>query len=168
MHRKFIAIICATALTVTAVSMPAQARADDDIGKILAGLAALAIIGVAIDNHNDNDPVVVTRQQPRYVPPAYNVQPRVVQPKIVQPKIVQPRPAPRNVTKYNLPGQCLKTVRKGREDFQIVGRSCLNGNYKLTKSLPKACEVEIKGKQGKRAGYKPNCLRNHGYRLSVN
>ncbi len=152
MHRKFIALICAAALAVTAISLPAQARADqEDVAKVIAGLAVLAILGAAL---NDTDDGPVTGPVTGHAHP--------------QKPHLQPRPLPRNVTRYDLPGQCLKTVRKGRQDHRILGRHCLEQNYRLTQSLPKACKVQIYGNKGLRKGYKPNCLRQHGYHLTVN
>lgn len=166
MHRKFIALICAAGFVITATTAPA--RADDDIGKLLAGLAALAIIGVAIDNHNDNDTVVVQRQpQPYYVPQGQVYSQRVAPPTIVQPRVIQPKPLPRNVTRYDLPKSCLKTVRNGRDEYRIVGKHCLNKNYRLSDSLPKACQMEVRGNHGVKRGYNPKCLRNRGYQLSA-
>jgi len=43
MHRKFIALILATAMAITGLSA-APARADGDTARIFAGLALLAII----------------------------------------------------------------------------------------------------------------------------
>ncbi|GHG83794.1 hypothetical protein [Pseudodonghicola xiamenensis] len=61
MHRKFIALVSglAVAVALTAAST-APARADNDAAKVLAGIAALAIIGAAIDNNNRS--TVVERQ----------------------------------------------------------------------------------------------------------
>ncbi len=160
MHRKFIAMICASALAVTAFTAPA--RADDDVAKMIAGLAVLAIIGAAINDHNDNDTVVVQRRAQPYYPPqnhghSYSVRP---------PQVVQPKPLPRQITRYDLPRSCLKTVRRGRDEFKILGGNCLQNNYRLTDSLPKACKVQVQGNKGTRAGYKPHCLRERGYNLS--
>lgn len=159
MHRKFIALVCASALAVTAISAPA--RADEDVAKVIAGLAALAIIGAVINDHNDRDEVVVHRHvQPNYPRQTHNYGSAPRKP------VVQPRPLPRNVTKYDLPKNCLKTVKQGRDSVRILGQNCMEQNYNLTKSLPNACKVQVRGNEGKRQGYKPNCLRERGYQLT--
>lgn len=170
MHRKFISLICASAIAVTALTAPA--RADEDLGKILTGLAALAIIGIAIENANDNAPVVTQRQtQPYYVPKGqvYSqrvMPPVVVQPRVVQPQVIQPKPLPRKVTRHDLPRSCLKTVRRGQDEFRILGNHCLQNTYRQADRLPQACKVEVRGNQGVKQGYKPKCLRKRGYQLS--
>lgn len=98
MHRKFIALISGLALTVaiTAAST-APARADNDAAKVLAGIAALAIIGAAIDNNNR--PTVVERRvivrppRPVYAPPrqVYVAPPRPVFVQPRRPVYVQPQ-----------------------------------------------------------------------------
>ncbi|MDK3016820.1 hypothetical protein [Pseudodonghicola flavimaris] len=103
MHRKFIALISGLAVAVALTgASAAPARADgSDAAKIFAGLAALAIIGAAIDNANDHPPVInrqVIVQPPRhvYAPP----RPVYVQPR---PVYVQPQRnvyVERHVNKY--------------------------------------------------------------------
>jgi hypothetical protein len=96
MHRKFIALVSGLAVAVSlTAATTAPARADNDAAKVLAGIAALAIIGAAIDN--SNRPTVVEREvivpprpaygypRPVYAPP----RPVYVQPR---PVYVQPRP----------------------------------------------------------------------------
>ncbi|WP_417677714.1 hypothetical protein [Pseudodonghicola sp.] len=103
MHRKFIALVSGLAVAVAlTAATTAPARADNDAAKVLAGIAALALIGAAIDS--SNRPTVVERQvivprrpayaypRPVYAPPRpVYVQPRPV---YVQPHpiYVQPRP----------------------------------------------------------------------------
>ena len=54
-YKSFIASIMAAAIALTTFSA-APARAGDDAAKIIAGVAALAIIGAAIaDSKNDDD-----------------------------------------------------------------------------------------------------------------
>ena len=57
--RNFITSIMAAAVALTMLSSPA--RADNDTAKIIAGAAALAIIGMAIADANYNDNYYVSR-----------------------------------------------------------------------------------------------------------
>jgi len=59
-HKHFIAAIVAAAVAVTALS-PAQARAGNNTAEIVAGVAALAIIGAAISNASRDRHGYVTR-----------------------------------------------------------------------------------------------------------
>jgi hypothetical protein len=54
LHRSFIATILAASLAITSFSA-APARADNDAAKIIAGVAALAIIGAAVADARQND-----------------------------------------------------------------------------------------------------------------
>ena len=54
LHRRFIATILAASLAVTSFTA-APARADNDAAKIIAGVAALAIIGAAVADARHND-----------------------------------------------------------------------------------------------------------------
>ncbi len=69
-HKHFIVAVTALAIGVTGLST-IPARADNDTAKIIAGVAALAIIGTAISRSSRNDSYGVSRQhsygyQPRY------------------------------------------------------------------------------------------------------
>lgn len=72
-HKHFIAAILAAAVSITALA-PAQARAGNNTAEIVAGVAALAIIGAAISESSNNRNVYVTRNvHPR---PRHGWQPR--------------------------------------------------------------------------------------------
>ncbi len=62
-YKSFISTVVAAALAVTTLSA-APAKADNT-AEIIAGVAALALIGVAIAEAADNDPVYVTRNRYR-------------------------------------------------------------------------------------------------------
>lgn len=56
MHRKFIAIVLGAALAVTGLSTtPVRAGDRGDTAAIIAGVAALAIIGAAVSNDRKHD-----------------------------------------------------------------------------------------------------------------
>ncbi|WP_420585937.1 hypothetical protein [Ruegeria sp.] len=152
MHRKFIALIVATAIAVTGVSA-SQARAAD-AKDILGGLAAIAIIGAGVHYYNkEKDKQRVHRQRTQ----------------VHRPKPVQPyypvRPLPHHVAKYDLPQKCLKTYNKYSPRHPLLGPKCLKKHYKYVDSLPRECKVGFwNGKKVKRA-YEPACLRQQGYRV---
>jgi len=168
MYRKFIALIVASAVAVAAVAASsAPARADSqEVAKVLAGLAALAILGAAISDSRDNDVQVVTRPsypQGGYYPPrAYQpVPPRYYQP-------VPPRPLPPAVSRYDLPAECLSnfTVRGG--SVRLFGARCLQNKYRHAAALPRGCQREVRAAGEVRLGYEPSCLRDRGYRQARN
>jgi len=161
MHRKFIALILSAATAVATLS-PAPARANEDIGKVLAGLAALAIIGAALNDARDDTPPVVHRH--RYPYPTGPV----VRPHDRRPAPVSPRPLPSGVTRYDLPQQCLRKFDAYRGNTRLFGLNCLQRNYRHVNQLPYACRVQFgNGRQG-HVGYEPVCLRERGYRVARN
>lgn len=63
LHRHFIAAVLAAAVAVTGLTA-APARADNDAAKIIAGVAALAIIGAAVADANKSQRPKVIYQTP--------------------------------------------------------------------------------------------------------
>lgn len=154
MHRKFIALIIAAGIAVTGLSA-APARADEDVAKVLAGLAMLAIIGKAISDSRDDGSHVHRRAHPQPAPP------------IGRPgrHPVHPRPLPPQVRRYDLPAQCLRRFEGYRGDMPLLGRGCLRQRYAFADSLPYACQIQIRRHGQVRTGYELPCLRERGYRL---
>ena len=148
MHRKFIALIIASALAITTLSAAPARASDDDAAKFLAGFLALALIGAAIKNSRDNDAPVVSRA----TPPRH---PRV-----------HPRPVPVQPARYVLPGQCLRNYSFFGGPKRLLGLRCLQNRYRYTASLPYACRVQINAGRVTRTGYEPLCLRERGYRIA--
>lgn len=148
MHKKFIALIVGVAMAVTGVSA-SQARAAD-AGDILGGLAAIAIIGAAVNHYNKEkrkDRERATRQYTHVDPKPRNV-----------------KPLPKRVARYDLPQRCLRTFNAYGQR-PLLGTGCLNKHYKHANSLPQECKVGFwNGKKVKRA-YEPACLRQQGYRV---
>ncbi|MBE1285286.1 MAG: hypothetical protein GJ676_18380 [Rhodobacteraceae bacterium] len=148
-HKKFIATILIAALAVTGFTAT-PARADEDVAKVLAGLAALAIIGAAISN--DRDDHVVHRRQPVRIDPNPNKQNHV-------------RPIPPAIARYDLPRQCVRSFPElgGK---RVLGLACLKQNYRHVQALPYACRVSVERGRKQRTGYETLCLRERGYRIS--
>ncbi len=164
MHRKFIALIIATAVAITGLSA-SNARAAD-ARDILGGLAAIAIVGAAIHHYSEKErkerkQAVTRTHRHEYKPHNYEKRPF----KKTKKKHHKLRPLPNRVAKYDLPQRCLQTYRGYSDARPLLGPSCLKKHYKHAGSLPGQCKVGFwNGKKVKRA-YEPNCLRQHGYRV---
>ncbi len=153
MHRKFIALIVATAVAITGLSA-SQARAADT-RDILGGLAALAILGAAVHHYQDEK-----REEER----ARRQKQKKKQAK-KQKHNHQVRPLPRRVARYDLPQRCLRRFDAYSKKRPLLGPKCLKKHYKHADSLPHQCKVGFwNGKQVRRA-YEPACLRQKGYRV---
>lgn len=151
MHRKFIALVVATAVAITGVSA-SQAKAAD-AHDILGGLAAIAIIGAAVNHYNKEKRKERVTRQNNYLHQQQNVRPDHI------------RPLPRRVARYDLPQRCLKTYNGYSKKRPLLGPNCLEKHYKHANSLPQQCKVGFwDGKKVKRA-YEPACLRQKGYRV---
>ncbi|MGI9369544.1 MAG: hypothetical protein ACR2O2_11980 [Ruegeria sp.] len=159
MHKKFIALIVAAAVTVTGLSVSRAQAADAH--DILGGLAAIALLGAAIKRYSTNTRPAHNQNVSRYSDHAYNAP--SVQPHRNQTNHI--RPLPEAVKRYDLPQRCLKTFDTYSNRRPLLGTNCLNKHYKHAAKLPQACKVGFwNGKQVKHA-FEPACLRQKGYRV---
>lgn len=147
MHRKFIALIVTTAILITGFSA-APARAGD-AEKLLGGLAALAIIGVAVNEHKK-------RKKRRHQDVSRNNHD------------YQPRPLPSRVARYDLPGRCLKPMKGYPGNSALLKPKCLSKHYSYTNSLPQFCKISFWNGERNKQAYEPRCLRQQGYRVVHN
>ncbi len=150
MHKKFIALIVATAVVITGVSA-SQARAAD-AKDILGGLAAIAIIGAAVNHYNKEKRRDEVARQYNPVPIDRQVKKHKV------------RPLPNRVARYDLPQRCLRTY-DGYAQRPLLRPKCLNKHYRHANSLPQQCKVGFWDGNKVRQAYEPACLRQKGYRV---
>ncbi|MDO6591972.1 MULTISPECIES: hypothetical protein [Rhodobacterales] len=143
MFKPLIAGVTALSLTF-ATAMPAQADGidRDDAGKIIFGIVALAALGAAIENRNDND---------QHSSPTQTRSP-------------QRHPTQGNDQRHNtrLPSECLRDI--GRNN-QVFTSNCLQRNDVRVNALPNRCEVRVFTGNRARNGFDPTCLRQEGYRI---
>lgn len=147
--RRFTATVAAavTALAVmTVAAVPARAGQDsDDLAKALAAVAAIAIIGTALNNHDDD------RKAPGRVVHPYK-------------PIHQPGFGKRRA--IVLPAQCAVQLRGYRQSETVYPARCLR-RAGVDRRLPERCEVTLQGRgRGHgygRTAYEENCLLNSGF-----
>lgn len=154
-HRTFISIILAAAIAVTGMTA-APARADDDTAKIIAGVAALAIIGAAIaEERKDRRRKAVTRNRGYGYNYDYNYG---------RHDNFNPRKRNRYLA---LPAACRRHFRtRGGQVFGF-GRRCLLNNYSSFNTLPHNCAGQFRLNNGRvRTIYGARCLKRHGYYAS--
>jgi hypothetical protein len=156
MHRKFIAFIIATAIAITTLSAAPARAGQSDAAKFFAGLAAIAIIGAAIESSKrNNQATIVSRRAP--------VHRDHIRPDPVRPFPIHPRPV---LSRYDLPGQCLRVFRVNGAAKRLLGAGCLRKNYQFSNALPYACKWRFRSGGKTRSGYGPQCLRERGYRIA--
>lgn len=166
LHMRFIGAVAAISIALTGLAA-APAKADDDVAKILAALAGIAILGAVINDRRHDDqvrhqpqprvkPYAQPRHKPRHKPRAHKRDHRYVDP--------APRPLPR---RFVLPSRCLRTVplRNGQR-VNAFGQGCLNKHYRFSNSLPRQCARADRGKNRVIYSYGARCLKNAGYKLA--
>lgn len=177
----------ATALALLgATTVPARADGED-VAKIIAGIAALAIIGKAIDNRNDrkDKPAEVIPvhpkprwddDRPRHEPPRYgrprHDDDRYGRPRYDDDRYGYPRPdrprhdAPRRDTRAPvLPGACaLELATPQGRTATVYSARCLDREG-FSHRLPRQCasDYSIRGRTDR--VYDARCLVDAGFRI---
>ena len=186
MSRKFITIILSAAIAVTGFTAPPAQAGDDDIAKWIAGAAALAIIGAAINEKNNNN----NRSRPRYSNNyGYNNynqnnghshgngyknghnkghdhdkgHGQVYGNQGHSGNVITPRPNP-----LLLPARCRVNKSLNGNSIRGFGRRCLNRSNVNVNALPRDCAVKFRDRKSNRPVviYGGRCLRGYGYRVA--
>lgn len=145
LHRQFIAAVLAAAVAVTGLTA-APARADNDAAKVIAAVAALAIIGAAVaDANKSKRPKVIYR-----TPPAYGHHKQHVRHKGY--KTHKRHKADKRHDRYN---RHVEPYRGHRQGGAVPYRA------QKRVALPNACLI---ANNGGRAVYSARCLERRGLR----
>lgn len=142
MPRQFIASVLIAALA--AMSLTASPAAAHDRGrfvKVLAGATALVIIGKAIEESTHSRTRVIVPSGGGHVGPGY-------------------------VVRKSLPSGCIRTYIGRKGHVRLFSSHCLSTHFAHFNSLPGACARKVRTHDGLRWGYRPACLRKHGYRAA--
>jgi hypothetical protein len=138
MFKPLAAPLLAGAIALSPIGA-APARADGDLGKVVAGIALLAIIGTALQDRADAAPAPVHH----------------------------PHPAPGYGPGYGytppLPAQCKETIREHGRDVTIYGKACLKQHMRRAEWLPGQCERKVEIFGNPRSVYGAQCLRRLGW-----
>ena len=157
MFKPLIAGITALSLTLSTAA-PAQAQGvnSEDVGKLLVGLATIAVIGAAIENNRESRP---NRSTPVHDTPSWSG----INSNSGWSDLNRRHSDTRQARRI-LPHACLRTVDTRFGQHRIFGRRCLEHNYRHVNRLPDRCAVRLYTNDGPRRGYDPLCLREQGYR----
>ena len=156
-YRTFIASVLVAALAVTSWTAAPARAGSDDFAKIVAGVAALAIIGAAIADRNDNDDYRgITRNQ-RYHDPYYRENPRGH-------RFDRKHRRDRFRSRLRpLPHHCRRGGRTFDGYIEGYGRRCLFNNYSQFNALPHECATRVRARNGRtRIIYPDYCLNRRG------
>lgn len=158
MFKPLIAGITALSLTLAAATpLHAQGLDREDVGKLLIGLAAVAVIGAAIEENRDRDRNSSTQvhETPQWSGINRNNN--------NWSELNRQHQSSQNSRRV-LPHACLTTVETRFGHQRLFGKRCLERNYRHVNRLPDRCAVRLYTTDGPRTGYDPVCLREQGYR----
>lgn len=152
--RRRLAGLTAGALALSVVLASGSPVRADDTDDLLAALAALAVIGVIINEaEKDRHDAPVTHPAPVHPAPSYHP-PRPP---------VLPLP-PRPVHSPRIPAICaIEVERRDHRDVVVYSENCLD-RYGIDR-LPDRCAREIKAYGRRDWVYGEACLREAGYRF---
>ena len=146
MFRQALALVAIAALSAAALApSPARAASEEDIARILAGLAALAIVGKALSDRDRDD----------------DDKPPVIAPHRSKPK---DHYRPRHDAK-TVPVRCLRTYETRQGVRRVVMRDCAERTVAEPWELPRQCLLRVQTRHGPAEAYGGRCMRQHGYRL---
>lgn len=164
MLTKLTTILMAGVLVFASVTAPTEARAGNDAGKVIAGIAVGAIIGAAIVSNNKkqhrNQGYVSRNQQPVYdrgYDRSYRGDNGRGHNKGYRGNNNRGYDNGYRQQRVNLPGAC--RVHSGHRSG-YSGR-CLSGYNYGHAALPSACAVRVGGHYG--TIYRDGCLNQYGY-----
>ena len=169
MFKTLIAGLTAMSLTLTSAA-PAQAETmnQDDVGKLLFGILATAVVIGMVSNTNDDKDDARTEREHRQDVPRIGRAP--IAPYFRQD--MSPYDGKRNDHAHQpnwqsvLPQSCVQHVQTGRRPIAILQKNCTQNTYRYTASLPRQCEIRIVTRGRAVNGWSPECLSNRGYRIS--
>lgn len=160
MFKPIIAGLTALSLTLaTATPISAQGLDREDVGKLLIGLAAVAVIGAAIEGNRDR------RSGNEAADTGIQAHDNVHRNGINRSNNWADlnRQSQSNNARRTVPFECLQTVETRFGAQRLFGRRCLERNYRHVNQLPDRCAVRLYTTNGPVRGYDPLCLREQGF-----
>lgn len=149
---KFAAGLVALSLAISGVSAVPARAGDQDVARIIGGLATLFIVGKAIENSKSRSQKTSTEK-------------RTVDDSGTHPRRDVGRFDRNNV--FEIPNACVVSVRGKYERIQTVAmEACVMRERRSAVPLPRACETKVRTKRGRMEAYDVGCLNNFGYRVT--
>lgn len=144
MKRQMIAFAAATAVALSGLAAPAEAKnKKNDMVKLLLGAAA---VGLLLNQMNQGKAQAVT---PLPGPQDWT-----------SGDDGYPYPA----VARSVPAECVMDVTVNGRLREVVSSRCLR-EFGIASQLPAECAFDIRTNAGTRTVYGPQCLRDYGYRI---
>ena len=148
----------------------ASAADGEDIAKILAGIATIAVIAEIADRKRDRDREATVEVDQRRVwrlddgtDRARRYEDRQTFGRMIEDRRYAKT---RGYQKVPLPAQCERLVETRRGDRLVYGARCLDRRYKHARHLPEHCLVRVDTRRGERLAYGARCLSRDGWRVA--
>jgi hypothetical protein len=150
---KFAAGLVALSIAISGASaLPARAG-DEDVAKIIGGLATLFIVGKAIENSKSKSKAKAERDA------------QVSRSGHTFPSRGVGRFGRTNA--FEVPNSCVMSVQGKHHRIQTVAvESCVMRERRSAVPLPRACETKVRTKHARFDAYDVGCLNNFGYRVT--
>jgi hypothetical protein len=156
MFKFLTAPVLAASIALTGFSTaPARAN-NDDVAGFVAGLAALAIIGIAINESQSNQKEKARKKSKKKRQNAI----------AIRSKKANARLHAKKAHRKIVPAQCLRVLETRNGTRRGFGARCLNRFGKSTAALPQYCKSTIRSRGQVRTLYMARCLKNAGFRMS--
>lgn len=147
MRHTFIATVLSLSLAATTFSVT-PVRADEDVLKVIAGLAVIGAIAKVAHDRDKRKAARVSRTQQQ---PVYQ-----------QPRRSTKAHHPHRHAKI-APQNCLRSQWTHRGERKVYGARCIQQNVQA--QLPQNCLRQSNSNSGPRYFYTQRCLSNHGWRI---
>ncbi|WP_102110250.1 hypothetical protein [Oceaniglobus roseus] len=152
---------------VAATPAQAQDNSNQQLARILAGAATVAIIGLAINREKQrerNAAAVPVHDWRRPVPPVYQ-QPRYRLPRHDKPRYEHhDRHDWRDRDQRTVPASCLRTIYNRHGAQTLFGARCISRSMRHPNRLPQQCAQTLRSDRGWVTGFEPGCLQRYGWR----
>ncbi len=144
---------------------PVSASANEDLAKVLAGLAVLGITAKIIDDRKDRRRNTVTTSRTSRFDTIEGDR-RIIRGDLRRPDQNRALRNTRPARKKPLPDRCLRILDTDRGDRFVYGERCLNRNYVYANRLPDRCERLVRTDRGLRTVYGARCLARDGWKVA--
>ncbi|MEM9971048.1 MAG: hypothetical protein AAF762_08105 [Pseudomonadota bacterium] len=154
----------AVVVTAMIVAAPTPVRANEDLAKIIAGIATIAIIAELADRERDREKKTASavRQPER---PTWHLQNNGAR----SPRWIEKDRSVRSLTRARstrLPARCERLVQTPRGTRLVYGARCLEQRFTFSDRLPRRCEQLVQTTRGQRLAYGARCLRRDGWSVA--
>jgi len=180
---KFLsAPVLAVSIALTGFSTTPVRANNDDFAKVVAGFAALAIIGTAINESQKSKKkshkkkhvqkkhvkkkkpkVVIHHHRPHKPKNRHHLRGHGHHQNYHQPRARHYQP---NYSSKVVPGRCLKTYNTHRGQRRGFGQNCLARHGIYRSALPRFCKTGVTIRGNNYSIYTQRCLRNEGFQVS--